>query len=106
MLEPSRIAFIYADESLIEIEGKKHIIVGAIHPDDPGKKAIEVVRLKERNGLGPLDEIKWNTKGLTKDQRERLTNGIINILNFCTGFIALVEGEDKQKATEILTLQI
>lgn len=104
-----RMAWIYADESEIEIEGRPHLIVGAIHPSDPGDLALRVYELKEKLGFRPFDEVKWNMKKTeaTKEQRYALSNEILSTLMWgCTGFILIVEGRDKQHAVEHLALQI
>lgn len=104
-----RIAWIYADESEIEIEGKPHLIIGAIHPRDPGDLALRVFELKEKLGFRPFDEVKWNMKKTkaTKEQRYALSNGILSTLMWgCTGLISIVEGRDRQRAVEYLALQI
>jgi hypothetical protein len=50
----------YLDESLVELDGLPHIIVGAVEFLDPDKSAWEVVQLKKKVGQEPFDEIKWN----------------------------------------------
>ncbi len=100
-------AFLYADESWIEIEGKNHLILGAITPKDPGETTLKMVKLKESFGLSPFDEVKWNMKGLDQEQRIKLSDGIIHILTTdCSGLISIVEGEDKQQAAKVLGLQV
>lgn len=99
--------FVYADETFLSLEGKKHIMVAAITPSSPEQMAYEVSLKKLEVGLSVFDEIKWNTRGLTPDQRNSLTDSIGMILsNGCTGFICLLEGEDKQKAIEMLYIQL
>jgi hypothetical protein len=97
----------FADESWIEIETKNHLVVGAIGVSDPGAIAIEVVGLKKDFGLPPLEEIKWNSgKTLSEAQRHGISQGMLSIIRKCRGFITIIEGNDKQKSTELLFHQI
>ncbi len=103
-----RALFFYADESWVEIEGKRHLLLGAIAPEDPRRMTLDVVALKTEAGLQPLDELKWSMGGdTTQAQRVQLSQGVLDILSGqCTGFVSLVEGTDKQHATELLCRQI
>lgn len=102
-----RVAIFYIDESWLNLEGKKHLILGGITTQDTCETALKVVKLKEIFGLGPFDEVKWNMKSLTQEQRNKLSVGIIGILTAdCTALISIVEGEDRQKASEVMGLQV
>jgi len=97
---------IFVDETWIEIEGKKHIMLGAISTENPGHLAHEVSRLKSSIGLKPFDEIKWNSANFNQGQRNRLSEGIIRLIRDCTGLISIVEGSDRQKASELFADQV
>lgn len=101
-----KVSLFYLDETFIEIEGKKHIIVCALTPDSPTNTALEMVKVKKEIGFSSLDEVKINTKGLTQDIKIKLTDGIIDIIGGCTAFISILEGENKQKAAEMIALQV
>jgi hypothetical protein len=105
----NRTAFFYADESLIEIEGKRHLVLGAIATRDPGKIAQAITSAKAKVGLKPLNEIKWNMKGLSEAQRISLSSDIIEVISrtgIPIGVITILEGTDKQLAATMLTNQI
>ncbi len=101
-----QVAYFYVDETWLEIEGKKHIMVGALTPNSPAEAALEMIKVKADLGFAPLDEVKMNTSGLTRDLKIKLTDGVLSVLWGCTGFISVVEGEDKQKAAEMVASQI
>jgi hypothetical protein len=99
--------FVYADETHLEIERKKHTIIGGIIPDNPAKIMWNMIKLKETIGLNPFDEVKWNMKGLDESRRLQLSEGIINILNEgCNALITLVEGNDKSAAARLFANQV
>lgn len=99
--------FVYADDSALQIEGKAHCVVGAIIPYRPEQTALAMVQLKRELGLSAFDEAKWNRSGLSKEQRDRLSGGIANILSAnVTGLISVLEGTDKQSAAEMLVSQL
>ena len=104
--EVEKVAYFYVDETLLKIEGKKHVIVGALTPTSPAEASLEMVKVKAELGFAPLDEVKMNTRGLTRDLKIKLTDGVLGILGGCTAFISIVEGEDKQIAAEVLALQV
>ena len=102
-----RILRFYADESWIEIEGKKHLMLGAIGVEVPGQVEIEVVQLKKKLGLKPLDEIKWNSgRSFSEEDRHQLSLGMLYIIRKCTGFICIAEGDDKQSSAQLLFRQV
>ena len=101
-----KVAYFYIDETWLEIEGKKYIMVGALTPYAPADAALEMVRVKIDLGFAPLDEVKMNTRGLTRDLKIKLTDGVLGVLRGCIAFISIVEGEDKQKAAEALASQV
>ena len=103
-----KIKFFYADESWIDIEGKRHLIMGAIAPYDPESLSFQMLKLKTDVGLAPLYEVKWNMKGdLGTETRIALTNGVADILHLeCDGVISLVEGTDKNLAAKLLCEQV
>jgi hypothetical protein len=99
--------FVYADETHLEIERKKHTIIGGIVPDNPAKIMWNMIKLKETIGLNPFDEVKWNMKGLDESRRLQLSEGIINILSEgCNALITLVEGNDKSAAARLFANQV
>lgn len=101
-----KVACFYIDETLLEIENKKHVIVCAISPHNPSDAAMEMVKVKKSLGFSSLDEVKMNTGGLTRELKVKLTDGVIGIMSDCTAFISIIEGEDKQKAAEMIALQV
>ncbi|HEX8351965.1 MAG TPA: hypothetical protein VF611_03515, partial [Pyrinomonadaceae bacterium] len=105
-LKVVKVAFFYVDETWLDIEDRKHIIVGAITPASPAEAALEMVKVKADLGFAPLDEVKMNTSGLTRDLKIKLTDGVLGVLGSCTAFISIIEGEDKQKAAEVLASQV
>ena len=102
----NKVAFFYIDETLLEIEDKKHVIVCAITPHSLSKSILKMVEVKETIGFDSLDEVKINTKGLTQDLKIKLTDGVLDIMGDCTAFISIIEGENKQKAAEMLAWQL
>ena len=98
--------YVFIDESWIDIEDKKHLIIGGLVTREPGHLAYEVKSLKSKLGLKPFDEIKWNSAQYTEEERNRLSDGMIRIIRECTGLISIVEGTDKQKAIEFFAQQI
>jgi hypothetical protein len=102
----NKISHFYIDESSLEIEGKEHIIVCAITSHSPSESVLRMVEIKKELGFHALDEVKINTKGLTKDKKIKLTDGVLDIIGDCTAFICIIEGKDKQKSAEKITLQL
>ena len=103
----AKASYFFVDESWVEIEGKKHLVLGAIVSQDLSRTCHKIYCLKQKLGISPLEEIKWNMKGLTEDQRIELSSGIINILvNDCTAMFSLVETVDKLDAAKVLVKQI
>jgi len=102
----SQPVFFYADESWIEIEGKKHLVLGALATSRPGPMANEVAKLKRDLGLQPFDEIKWNSGKYSETLRHGISNGILQLIPGSMGVISIVEGQDKQRAAELLATQI
>lgn len=103
----ANVSYFFADESWVEIEGKKHLILGAIVSSNLCGTCYKIYSLKNKLGISPLEEIKWNMKGLTEEQRIELSSGIINILvNDCTAMFSLVETVDKLEAAKVLVKQI
>lgn len=101
-----QVAYFFIDETWLEIEGKRHIMVGALTPFSPAQVAVEMVKVKNELGFAALDEVKMNTKGLTRDLKIKLTDGVLSILWSCTGFVSIIEGNDKQKAAEMVATQL
>lgn len=97
---------IFIDESWIDIEDKKHLMIGGLVTREPGNLASEVMSLKSKLGLAPFDEIKWNSAQYTEEARNRLSEGMISIIRNTTGMISIVEGADKQKAMEFFAEQV
>lgn len=97
---------IFVDESWIDIEDKKHLMIGGLVTREPGHLAREVVSLKSKLRLKPFDEIKWNSAQYTQEERNRVSDGMIRIVGECTGLISIVEGTDKQKAIEFFAEQV
>ncbi len=103
----SKTIYFFADESWVDIEGKKHLILGSVVPSNLNETCYKIYKLKQKIGISPLNEVKWNMKGLTEEQRIELSNGMIEILvNDCVGMISVVETEDKQYASQTLVKQI
>jgi hypothetical protein len=102
----SQPVFFFADESWIEIEGKKHLVLGALGTSRPGPMANAVAQLKKDLGLEPFDEIKWNSNRYAEPLRHSIGNGILRLIPGSVGVITIVEGQDKQKAAELLASQI
>lgn len=102
----NEIPYIFVDESWINIEDKKHLVIGGLITREPGPLARRVVSLKSQLGLKPFDEIKWNSDKYTEEERHCLSEGMIRILGEYTGLISIVEGNDKQKATECFAEQV
>lgn len=98
--------YIFIDESWIDIENKKHLIIGGLITREPGHLAEKVWHLKSELGLKPFDEIKWNSAHYTEEERNRLSDGMIRIIGECTGLISVVEGTDKQTAIEFFAGQV
>lgn len=103
-----KVKFFYADESWIDIEGKRHLIMGAIAPYDPEWLSFQMLKLKMGLGLAPSYEVKWNMKrDLGTETRIAVTTGVGEILNLgCDGLVSLVEGADKNHAANLLCEQI
>lgn len=97
---------IFVDESWIDIEDKKHLMIGGLVTKEPGHLAREVTSLKSDLGLKPFDEIKLNYGKYTEDERNRLSDGMIRIVRDCTGLISIVEGTDRQRAIEFFADQV
>lgn len=102
----NKIRYFHIDESFLEIEGKEHIIICAITSHSPSESAMRMVEAKKELGFHSLDEVKINTKGLTKDKKIKLTDSVLDIISDCTVFIYIIEGKDKQKSAEKITLQL
>lgn len=99
----------YVDDSVINIEGKPHTVLGGVSFAKPNEVALQISKLKMSVGLGPLDEIKWNTKGLSKETRYALSDGIMNIIAYrvgCRAVVTILEAFDKSRAAELLATQM
>lgn len=97
---------IFVDESWIEIEDKKHLIIGGIVTREPANLARQLVSLKSNIGLKPFDEVKWNSSCYAEEERNRLSEGMIRIVRQCTGLISIVEGTERQMAMELFASQV
>jgi hypothetical protein len=98
--------YIFVDESWIEIEGKKHLIIGGLVTREPGHLSRQLISLKSDLGLKPFDEIKWNSAKYSEEERNRLSEGMICIVRQCTGLISIVEGIDRQRAIGLFAGQV
>jgi len=101
-----QVSYFYIDETFIEIEGKKHIIVCAISPNSPSESSLKIVEVKKQLGFKSLDEVKINTKGLTQSLKVKLTDGILDVIGDCTAFISIIKGENKQESGEMIAYQL
>jgi hypothetical protein len=96
----------YSDDSVCEIQGKKHTIIGAIGFHDDKHALGSVLRCKQRLNIPLLQEIKWNSQNFTPAQREQITDELLPLLGSTIGFISIVEGQDKQCGAVKLMTQL
>jgi hypothetical protein len=99
----------YVDDSVINIEGKPHTVLGGVSFRHLTSVALQIANLKKEVGLGVLEEIKWNTKGLSRESRYAISDGIMNIIAYGVGsraVITILEGFDKDRAAELLVTQM
>jgi len=87
----------YVDDSVCEIAGQRHVLLGALEFPDPNLVMGRFLTCREDLGLRPFEEIKWNSSGFTAGQRSFITDALLPIFNGCTGFL-VVHCKDKQSA--------
>lgn len=100
LLDRDSIAQFFIDESIIQIEGREHTISCSILPTNPTKTIQRVVGLKKHLSLAALDEVKFNSSGLVQAKKILLTDGVIEIMDDCTAFICILDGNDKAEIAE------
>ena len=103
-VEP-RIRSVYADDSACEIDGRKHTLLGALAFQDDAAVIAKMLNCKAGVGLGPNDEIKWNSKKYPREQRELISNAVMPILQSGKGFLVVHES-GKQAAAIAMASQI
>lgn len=60
----------------------------------------DIVALKATLGIRALDEVKFNSSGLSKEKKIAMTDGVLDIMQCCTMFICINEGIDKGALAE------
>lgn len=100
-----RVHTFYVDDSACEIGGIKHTLLGAISFEDEGGAVGKMLNCKQRLGLRPQDEIKWNSQRFTAEQRHSITESILPLLSATKGFLVIAE-KGKQVAALHLATQL
>lgn len=88
----------YVDDSVAEIGGKKHTILAAISFGDEGDAIAAWLAQKATCGVPPYEEVKWNNKALTLEQRR----DFVPILNKGTGIVVIHEGDRQAAALKLI----
>lgn len=101
----TRVKTFYVDDSACEIGGIKHTLLGAISFEDESRVIGKMLNCKQSLGLGPQDEIKWNSQSFTAEQRHFITESLLHLLSATTGFLVIAE-EGKQVAALHLATQL
>jgi len=89
------------DDSEIEIDGRPHTILAALGIRDLSAIESALITLKSQFGLVAADEVKWNgMKPMPQQDREALSDELMNLLHKSIPLITISEGRDKQLAAE------
>jgi hypothetical protein len=99
----------YQDETVVELAGKKHLLIASIHFRYPYTVAHEILELKKRLGLQKTDELKWHQEKLTtKELRIACQEGVLKELNLgvVEVLVSVTEGLDKQVAARQAATQV
>ena len=97
----SRFPTFYVDDSVCEIASRKHFILAAIQFRDEDIVLSYWAEQKLRFGLPPYEEVKWNSKRLTVEERR----SFIPIVGSGTGIVAISD-IDKQDAAKMICEQV
>jgi hypothetical protein len=97
----ARFPTFYVDDSACDIAGKKHVILSALTFPDEQKAIADWLAKKQKLGLHPYDEVKWNDRTSPLDLR----TAFVPLLNNSIGIIVL-DDSTKQAAAERLCTQI
>lgn len=102
----------YLDETVLEIDGKRHMLVASLGLDNPHVVAAEMAKLKRKFGLKITDEVKYSQptgeRKLTIKQMYEYSDGVVGLLNMngCAALVAINEGTDKQSSAQLALQQL
>jgi len=106
-LQPEPIPAFYVDETSLEIEGKPHVLVAAISFSEPQVAVARILKVREDFKIPLSVEIKWNQQELPADLRYQISDRMLYAAAATAGgLVSLCEGNDKQKAAEMMLRQI
>jgi len=95
------------DDSEILIESRPHTILAGVIFEQPEEARKQIQAIKARFGLGSDEEIKWNgTRLETRQQREAMSEELLNVLSRQRYLATVKEGVDRHAALEVLTVQL
>lgn len=78
------------DDSEIPIEGRRHRILAVVKAD-PEDAAAAIHDIRQKLGIPPSVEFKWNGMDLARDQRETLSAMALDFLGDSIGLVTLTE---------------
>lgn len=81
-----------------------HTLIGAVEFSDQSEALGRILQCKRE--VGASDEIKWNSKKFTREQRHFISDALLPVLNRTVGFLIIREGNDKQASAVSLMNQL
>ena len=105
-LRDEAFSFFAVDDSEVMIDHSRHTILAALSFREPAEAVDRMAKLRAELALEPDFEFKWNQQGLARDQRDRVADEMRQILCDSFGLLVVSEGTDRQKAAELLAVQI
>lgn len=98
-----KIPTVYVDDSSYVLEGIPHTLLGGISFNDEQEALLAVLEIKQRLGISPQHEIKWNSKSFSQEQRHFITEHMLPVLSKTQGFLIISEHGKHTAALELAT---
>jgi hypothetical protein len=95
----------YVDDSSVDLAGTPHVLLGAVHFQNDGIATAAVLRCKSALGLQPHEELKWNAKGVSRQQAYAIRGAMLPVLSHARGTVVIHE-RTKVEAAAALAIQL
>ena len=95
----------YIDDSSVDLGGRPHVVLAAVHFDDDGIAVSAILRCKKALGLEAHEELKWNTKGVSREQAYAIRAVMLPVLSHARGTLVIHE-HTKVEAASALAIQL
>ncbi len=95
----------YIDDSSVDLDSRRHTVLSAIHFEDEAIAISAILRCKQALGLPPHEELKWNAKGVSREQAYAIRGVMLPVLARVRGTVVIHEGT-KTDAANTLALQL